>query len=65
MLKKIILDQIKEDKILMANIASLRSVEFQTVERWIDKNHPSLMHILILKEIAKSLNAKNLESLYE
>jgi len=65
MLKQSILNQIREDKILIANIASLRSVEFQTVERWINSNHPSLMHILILKEIAKSLNVKTLEALYE
>ena len=65
MLKPEILRQIAGDTPLMARIAGIRRVSFQTVERWVQNNHPSLMHIKILEEIAQSFKIKNLKDLYE
>ena len=64
MLKPKIINSIKEDKILIAKIASIRDVETQTVDRWLELNHCNLMHLFILEEIASHFNLKLID-LYE
>lgn len=64
MLKTEYLDRLKEDKALLGVIAGIREVSFQTVQRWVEENHPSLMHILILQAIAKAYGVTEIKNLY-
>lgn len=62
-LKQPIIDKIKDDKVLLANIAETRNVSYQTVERWCETNHENLLHLGTMQLISKTVD-KPIDSLY-
>lgn len=56
MIKQKIIEKMRNDKVLLAKIAESRSVDYQTVERWVTTNHENLLNIFTLKLISEELN---------
>jgi hypothetical protein len=51
MIKKKVLDQIRVSPALIGEMAEIRNVDIQTVQRWLRNNHVNLMHIKIIKAV--------------
>ena len=64
MIRKKVLDVVRVTPMLIGEIATIRNVDTQTVQRWILKNHVNLMHVKIIKAISSHFEISE-EEVYE